>query len=156
MTRAANLRRRIATSVLCAGVVVGLVGCGSTDNQFATTSVSDQSRTTEAAAPVTVAAERETPAPSNSCGVFDNAFGGDDPCDELMPDVRCMNLQEAQDEIQDHGVFFSRSEDATGRDRMQLMDRNWVVVRQSPAPGASIGDVTPVLHVVKYGEPGSC
>ena len=35
-----------------------------------------------------------------------NLFGGDDPEDFLMPDVLCMNLQAAQDEIQDHGVFF--------------------------------------------------
>jgi hypothetical protein len=32
-----------------------------------------------------------------------------------MPDVVCHNLQDALDEIQEAGVFFSRSEDATGR-----------------------------------------
>ena len=64
-----------------------------------------------------------------------NLFGGDDPEDFLMPDVLCMNLQAAQDEIQDHGVFFSHSEDATGQGRRQLLDSGWIVVRQSPAPG---------------------
>lgn len=69
-----------------------------------------------------------------------------------MPDVVCMNLQEAQDEIQDHGVLFSRSEDATGKDRMQLIDSNWIVVKQSPKPGTLIAEGDPLLSAVKIGE----
>lgn len=74
----------------------------------------------------------------------------------VMPATVCMNLQAAQDLIQDAGVFYSRSEDATGRGRMQLLDRNWVVVAQEPAPGAPIGEGDAVLSVVKRGEPGDC
>ena len=74
-----------------------------------------------------------------------------------MPAVICLNLQEAQDEIQDHGVFLSRSEDATGNDRMQLNDSNWQVVAQYPDPGTPIGEGEAVLSVVKYGEePNPC
>ena len=73
-----------------------------------------------------------------------------------MPDVVCMNLQDAQDRIQAAGVFFSRSEDATGAGRRQVMDRNWVVVAQSPAAGVPIGEADAVLSVVKIGEPGDC
>ena len=51
-----------------------------------------------------------------------------------MPDVVCIGLQEAQDEIQDHGVIYSRSDDATGEGRFQVVDRNWVVVAQAPFP----------------------
>lgn len=69
-----------------------------------------------------------------------------------MPDVVCMNLQAAQNEIQDRGVFFSRSEDATGASRSQILDRNWVVVRQTPAAGQPIGEFEAVLYVVKIGE----
>ncbi|WP_228537188.1 calcium-binding protein [Nocardia sp. XZ_19_231] len=50
-----------------------------------------------------------------------------------------MNLQEAQNTIQAAGVFFSRSTDASGRGRAQVMDRNWTVVAQEPAPGTLIG-----------------
>ena len=85
-----------------------------------------------------------------------NPLGGDDPEDDRMPDVVCMDLQAAQDEIQDHGVFFSKSEDATGQGRRQLWDRNWVVVAQSPAPGEEIGEGEAVLSVVKDGEPSPC
>lgn len=73
-----------------------------------------------------------------------------------MPDVICMGLQAAQDEIQDHGVFFSDSEDATGQDRLQLLDRNWVVVGQQPPAGSSMADVTPILSVVRWSEEHDC
>jgi hypothetical protein len=53
-------------------------------------------------------------------------------------------------------VFFSRSHDATGRDRMQLLDSNWQVVAQTPAPGTPIGELEAVLDVVEFGEPSPC
>ncbi|MGX1808542.1 PASTA domain-containing protein [Nocardia sp. NPDC055321] len=74
----------------------------------------------------------------------------------LMPSVVCMNLQAAQDTIQEAGVFFSRSKDATGADRMQVIDSNWVVVAQSPAPGTPFTEGEAVLSVVKIGEPSQC
>lgn len=73
-----------------------------------------------------------------------------------MPAVVCMNLQTAQDLIQTTGVFYSRSVDATGRGRSQVVDRNWVVVAQRPAPGTPIGEGDAVLSVVKVGEPTDC
>jgi hypothetical protein len=76
--------------------------------------------------------------------------------DAVMPDVMCMTLQSAQDRIQENGVAFSKSVDATGEGRKQLVDRNWVVVDQTPAAGAHIGEGDPVLSVVKKGEPSIC
>jgi hypothetical protein len=74
-----------------------------------------------------------------------------------MPNVMCMNLQAAQDKIQaEAGVFYSRSHDATGRERHQILDRDWVVVAQHPPVGAHIGEGDAVLDVVKYGEPNPC
>ncbi|WP_433610906.1 hypothetical protein [Prescottella agglutinans] len=78
------------------------------------------------------------------------------PAQALMPNVMCMNLQTAQDAIQEAGVFYSRSQDATGKGRMQVSDRNWIVVEQIPAPGAPIAEGDAMLSVVKYGEPGDC
>ncbi|MGC4960870.1 PASTA domain-containing protein [Gordonia sp. DT101] len=74
----------------------------------------------------------------------------------IMPDVVCMNLQDAQNKIQDAGVFFSRSTDATGRGRSQILDRNWIVVAQTPDPGTPIGEGDAVLSAVKIGESDSC
>jgi hypothetical protein len=86
-----------------------------------------------------------------------NPFGGNDAEDGLMPSVVCMNLQDAQNEIQDHGVFGSRSEDATGQGRRQILDRNWQVVAQQPDAGTAIGEFDATLFAVKYGEqPNPC
>ena len=95
---------------------------------------------------------------TNSNGVacdksdLDNPFGGNAQEDFLMPNVVCLDLQTAQDEIQDHGVFLSRSQDASGQNRLQLIDRNWIVIAQSPKPGKKISEGSPVLKVVKIGE----
>ena len=78
-----------------------------------------------------------------------NLLGGDDPEDKLMPDLICRGLQAAQDEIQDRGVFGSKSQDATSQGRRQLWDRNWVVVAQDPEPGEKIGEFEAILYVVK-------
>jgi hypothetical protein len=86
-----------------------------------------------------------------------NPFGGNDAEDGLMPSVVCMNLQDAQNEIQDHGVFASGSEDATGQGRSQIIDSNWQVVAQDPDEGTPIGEFDATLFVVKYGEePNPC
>ncbi|MFF3568150.1 PASTA domain-containing protein [Nocardia jiangxiensis] len=74
----------------------------------------------------------------------------------LMPHVVCMNLQDAQNAIHAVGVFFSRSRDATGAGRRQIIDSNWIVVAQSPVPGTPISEGDAVLSVVKNGEPNSC
>ena len=74
-----------------------------------------------------------------------------------MPAVVCMNLQDAQDYIQTFGVFYSRSEDATGAGRSQIVDSNWIVVAQYPDPGTPFGEGDALLYAVKYGEsPNPC
>lgn len=82
----------------------------------------------------------------------DNPFGGHAQEDFKMPNVLCMTLQQAQDEIQDHGVFYSRSRDASGRGRSQWIDSNWIVVAQSPKPGKAITEGSALLSAVKIGE----
>ncbi|TQF74333.1 calcium-binding protein [Rhodococcus spelaei] len=67
-----------------------------------------------------------------------------------------MNLQDAQDTIQAAGVFSSRSKDATGKSRAPVLDRNWVVVGQTPPAGSTFGEGDAVLSVVKQGEPDYC
>jgi hypothetical protein len=93
------------------------------------TTTDDQVGQTRLAEPST---DRETHSTQSTDPDGEDPFGGNDLQDGLMPDVLCMNLQDAQNAIQEHGVFRSRSVDATGADRMQIRDRNWVVVDQSP------------------------
>lgn len=75
----------------------------------------------------------------------------------LMPDIPCgTDLQLAQDLVQEAGVFKSRSVDATGEGRFQVMDRNWVVVRSEPPAGTPIEEDDPVFYVVKDEEFAGC
>ncbi|SEG80798.1 PASTA domain-containing protein [Thermomonospora echinospora] len=73
--------------------------------------------------------------------------GEPDPTDEnsepaagkrRLPNVVGMNHQEAQDRLQAAGFRRLSEEDATGRNRILLWDRNWVVVDQIPKPGSRI------------------
>lgn len=52
----------------------------------------------------------------------------------VMPDVTCMNLQTAQDLMQEvSGPLFWANTYEIGGNSLQIWDRNWVIVRQSPA-----------------------
>lgn len=163
-----NRRNRIIIGVVAGIATVSVVGACSSSSESdqsadtvaaaETTAEAPADTTAETLAPDTTAAPSATAAPETTAAASTesttelNIAGGNDPEDSLMPDVICMNLQEAQDEIQDHGVFFSRSVDASGQDRMQIMDSNWIVVDQTPAPGTKIGEGDAVLSVVKIGE----
>jgi beta-lactam-binding protein with PASTA domain len=85
--------------------------------------------------------------PSDSAGSGSTAAG-------VVPDVRCKDLQSAQDALQAAGFRELGSTDGTGQGRVQIIDRNWVVIGQSAAPGSRPGTGTRiVLTVVKFGEP---
>jgi hypothetical protein len=56
-----------------------------------------------------------------------------------MPNLIGMDLQGAQHAIQlltADAVWFSGSTDLTGKGRLQLDDRNWVVCNSTPPPGS--------------------
>ncbi|MFT4086554.1 MAG: hypothetical protein QM658_05270 [Gordonia sp. (in: high G+C Gram-positive bacteria)] len=132
-------------------VVTSVTACGSSDDDGSgvvtktvhvdpTTSSSTRTTTTSASTSTSTSVEKRGPLGRTA----------------IMPDVMCMNLQEAQNKIQKAGVFFSRSQDGTGKARRQLYDRNWLVVLQHPEPGATVTEGEAVLTVVKYGEPNNC
>jgi beta-lactam-binding protein with PASTA domain len=71
----------------------------------------------------------------------------------VVPNVVCMELQAAQDKLQEAGFYLLSSKDALG-DRHQILDRDWVVIGQSSTPGKVALPLTKItLTVVKYGEP---
>jgi hypothetical protein len=87
-------------------------------------------------APVTAAPVTPAPAPDPAAGAVP-AGGGS----WTMPDLVGVGLQDAQDAIQgltDFAIPITTSSDATGRDRMQVDDRNWRVCAQSVPAGAEI------------------
>ena len=57
--------------------------------------------------------------------------------DFAMPNLVKTNLQDAQNAVQELGVFFSISHDMLGS-RNQALDSNWKVCTQTPAAGTQI------------------
>lgn len=142
-------------------LLVGVTGCASdTDggkSSAASTSSSAPRSTVSAAAsssPLRAAPSSAPPVTASSSPL--EAAPNSAAAEAIMPNVVCMNLQTAQNTIQAAGVFYSRSSDATGRGRMQVNDRNWIVVSQTPAPGTPFGEGEAVLSVVKLDERNSC
>ncbi len=71
----------------------------------------------------------------------------------VIPDVVCKDLQTAQDTLQAAGFYNLGSEDGLGQGRAQLIDRNWVVIKQSvPAGSSPAASTRVVLTSVKFGE----
>ena len=138
------------STVLVGGVVAVLVvGCSS--NPSAPETVTQTVSVTPSAAP-TFEEPATTPVESPSASPTSSVQAAP----AIMPSVICMNLQAAQDLIQANGVFFSRSEDATGQGRMQISDRNWIVVDQRPPAGTVFTEGEAVLSVVQLDEPNPC
>ncbi|GAA2378481.1 hypothetical protein GCM10009855_17890 [Gordonia cholesterolivorans] len=127
---------RSVTGVVAAVVAAGLlVGCSTGDVSAggATSPETVVSKTAASAEEYTAA--YTSPAPETTeMNTQHPAAPVSSAANAIMPNVVCMNLQEAQNEIQRAGVFYSRSNDATGRGRHQIRDRNWVVVAQTPSP----------------------
>jgi len=88
---------------------------------------------TPSSAPVTAAAPTAAPKPTAS------ADAG--PTSWRMPNLVGRGLQDAQDQIQaltGNRIFLTKSHDATGAGRHQILDRDWKVCDQNVRPGATI------------------
>ncbi|WP_188316637.1 PASTA domain-containing protein [Solihabitans fulvus] len=73
---------------------------------------------------------------------------------DTVLNVVCQDLKNAEEVLRAAGIRTVRSDDASGRGRRQIIDSNWIVVRQSPTAGSSISQATVVvLGTVKFGEP---
>jgi hypothetical protein len=71
----------------------------------------------------------------------------------VVPNVVGVNHQLAQDTMQAAGFYYLTEEDATGKDRLLIIDRDWVVVSQTPAGGTHAPlDTLILLRSKKIGE----
>lgn len=71
----------------------------------------------------------------------------------VVPNVVGVNHQLAQDTMQAAGFYFLTEQDATGQNRLLIVDRNWVVVSQEPKGGTKAPtDTKIVLRSKKIGE----
>ncbi|MEV6327712.1 hypothetical protein [Streptomyces sp. NPDC051909] len=117
------------------------------DGKPAAKEVTASPTTTRAPAPTTPPATTTapaTPAPT--------ATPSKKPETGKLPSFVGKGLQSAQDEAQSLGFYGLRSHDALGRDRLQVLDRNWKVCSQTPAPGTHPTDVVIDFGTVKLEE----
>lgn len=128
----------------------------STTSEFDRPTTSDPDFSPEPETPSTAPEQSVPEATTTTTTSLVPAPPGTEPERSIMPEVVCMDLQQAQDTIQAAGVFFSRSFDATGKGRSQIVDRNWIVVSQDPPAGSPIDESQPNLGAVKKNEPNSC
>ncbi|MCR8899944.1 PASTA domain-containing protein [Gordonia sp. GONU] len=146
------MRATLLTVALAAvATLAAATACSAPDEASETTATTTMTETvelTETTSEAPVPQQRSTDASENPAPASSRVA--------IMPNVVCMNLQDAQNAIQEAGVFFSRSEDATGRNRSQMVDRNWLVVGQTPSPGTPFDEGDAVLSAVKIGEPNDC
>lgn len=66
-----------------------------------------------------------------------------------VPDGVGMNYQEAQDAWRAAGLHVAPAEDATGANRIPVLDRNWVVVSQDLQPGSKVAADSFITATVK-------
>lgn len=134
---------RLAGGATGLAIALALVGCGSSGSP--TTPAAAATVTATVPAPSSTHAPTFS-APSTSSTLDTDTDGSDTSV--TVPDVVGMNLQSAQERLRALGLRTSSS-DATGQGRMQLWDRNWEVVGQSPAAGTEVSIGTSVDRSVK-------
>ena len=132
-------------------LVTAIGGCGSENG---TTTVTERQTTTvireapdepDARSPASAQDDAGDSAPEP-----DQETGGGDI---VVPDVVGEDHQLAQDTMQSVGLYNLSEEDATGQDRLMLIDRNWEVVEQEPAAGTRVNeDATIILRSKKDDE----
>jgi hypothetical protein len=122
----------VASSLIAVGA---LSSCGSGDTE--PTADAAPVTVTETVAPEPSPVVEAAPSPST-----EETASADVPVvDFVMPDLVGVDLQTAQNTVQDNGVFFSVSHDLLGS-RSQMLDSNWIVCTQSiPAGERVTGDV---------------
>lgn len=124
------------------GVLGAITGNGDTD-----TTANASAPVTTTAEPVVTEAAPAAPAPTKT------APKAAIPAGIAVPRFLGMGLQAAQDAAQAAGFWDLTSHDSAGRDRMQLLDRNWKVCSQKPAAGAKVSADTKLdFGTVKLGE----
>ncbi|WP_244406498.1 hypothetical protein [Patulibacter medicamentivorans] len=133
-------------------LALGVAGCGSSDGG-ATTVIEKVVEPAAGQETKTVTkTEKAEPSEPETHEADTSASEGGDGCIEV-PNVVGKDHQLGQDTMQAAGLYNLSEEDATGKGRALLWDRNWVDVRQSPSAGRCVSpDTTVILYAKKDGE----
>lgn len=136
------MKKIVATSAATLAVLAAIfvAGCGSEEP---TAAVTETVTAPAAPAPAPTEAMPEEPEPE-PVAVAEKIE---------VPDVVGENHQDAQDRMQAEGLYSLREKDATGLERLLLLDSNWEVVSQKPAAGKRVSEnATITLSSKKIGE----
>jgi hypothetical protein len=145
-------RSRMGTWLRACAVVlaVGAVaGCGDTSSAESER-IAELEERVEAAESQAAAVETEAAAVAEDVvdemieeEPVEESSGGDD-CIKV-PNVVGKDHQLAQDTMQAAGLYYLNERDASGQDRMLLLDRNWTTVKQRPKAGKCVPEDTEIL-----------
>ncbi|MFF0306271.1 PASTA domain-containing protein [Streptosporangium sp. NPDC004379] len=137
---------RITNSIVLVLFVAALAGCGAgADTATPVVTVTASPPAEKSSEP----GERDDPKPAPT------PVGEKEETAEkkVLPNVVGMNLQKGQDTMQAAGFYILNDKDATGQNRFQVFDRNWVVTKQTPAAGRKVTvDTLITLYAKKIGE----
>jgi hypothetical protein len=112
----------------------------------------------DAAAPAATALASQPAPPATATAANDatakpSKVAEPDPETKTLPNVVGLNLQDGQNAMQTAGFYLLDDKDATGQNRFQIYDRNWVITEQDPAADQEVSTDTKVtLYAKKYGE----
>jgi hypothetical protein len=143
----------VVLATLFAVAVIGAAVSGKSGDE----KTSEAASTTE---PTSAAPSSEAPPPTTQPVVPPPTTPAPTPepepvVDFAMPNFVGMDLQSAQNLVQEHGVWLSRSHDLLGG-RNQVLDSNWIVCDQNIPAGQQVtGDAEGLIDfgVVKREEP---
>ncbi|MEJ8645496.1 hypothetical protein WKI68_38245 [Streptomyces sp. MS1.HAVA.3] len=125
------MRTHHAIALLAAAGLLALTGCAP---MTSTPEPDDKIVTPASAAPSAPAATpRTTPPPVAATSAAATV---------AVPDFVGQVLQTAQDGAQAQGFYLLTSHDSLGKNRNQVLDRNWKVCTQTPAAGTKAGTDT--------------
>ncbi|MGW1718986.1 PASTA domain-containing protein [Streptomyces sp. NPDC002156] len=135
------MRTRTIAAALAATALLTLTACESTD-------------TSGSSKPDTTAQETDDQAKDAATSDTETSDSAADAGSEkaTLPDLVGQDLQAAQDEAQAAGFYALDDQDASGQNRLQVLDRNWVVCSQEPAAGTHPTDTPVILYAVKDDE----
>ncbi|MEV0758267.1 PASTA domain-containing protein [Streptosporangium sp. NPDC050280] len=149
---------RIAGSIVIAVVVAALAGCGAGANTAApVVTVTAPAPVEKSPEPIEQDDKEPTPTLIEETEETEEKEEKEEKEEavekKVLPDVVGMNLQEGQDTMQAAGFYILNDKDATGQNRFQVYDRNWVVTKQTPAAGRKVAvDTLIILYAKKIGE----
>ncbi|WP_432053578.1 hypothetical protein [Streptomyces sp. bgisy022] len=160
------MRIRTVAVVLAATALLTLTACEGTDSGAAGSATSDtvgrdagdtpesDPRTDSGNASDTGTEKGEPDKDGSETEAADGTDAGADaaPTTAQLPDFTGQDLQAAQDAAQAAGFYALDDQDASGQNRLQVLDRNWVVCSQDPAAGTHPTDTMVTLFAVKDGE----